>query len=157
MKIINFKLSIPKIIAIVISIIAIIFIISALVRFLDFATGEEIVMTNENYTQILKDCHQNIENYIDKKIYTTGYIYRPSDVKENEFVIARDMLINKSEAQIVGFLATYDQTLDLDDNIWIEARGIIKEGDYHGSIPIIEIKSIKRITTPEEIFVYPPN
>ena len=48
------------------------------------------------------------------------------------------------------------QAKEFEDNIWVEARGIIRTGDYHGKIPIIEIKTIKKITTPEEIYVYPP-
>ena len=113
-------------------------------------------MTNENYTNILKKCHENIDDYVGKKIYTIGYIFRASDLKENEFVIARDMLINKSEAQIVGFLANYENANLYEDNMWVEVRGKIVKGHYHGDIPVIEVKSIKKIETPNDIFVYPP-
>lgn len=156
MKIVNFKLNIPKLLGIVLTIIAVFFVFIGLFRFLDFATSEEIIMTNDNYTDILKDCHENIDNYLDKKIYTIGYIFRADDLKENEIVIARDMLVNQNEAQIVGFLAHCDQANEFEDNIWVEVRGKITKGDYHGEIPIIEIKTIKKITTPEDIFVYPP-
>ncbi|MBQ9267470.1 MAG: hypothetical protein IJ217_04245 [Clostridia bacterium] len=157
MKIINFKVSIPKIILTLLIAIFVILIMYALSRFLDFTTNEEIVMTNENYTEILKDCHQNIDQYLGKKIYTIGYVFRNEDFKENEIVIARDMLINQTEAQIVGFLASFEGANEFEDNVWVEVRGRIAKGDYKGEIPVIEIKTIKKITTPEDIFVYPPN
>ncbi len=156
MKIINLKVSVPKILLFLIIIIAIIFVFSALVRFLNFATNEEIVMTNENYTTILKDCHQNIDNYVGKKIHATGYVFRANDFKSNEFVLARDMLINNTEAQIVGFLCQYPNANEFEDNVWIEIAGKITKGDYHGEMPIVQIESMKKITTPEDIFVHKP-
>lgn len=157
MKIINFKLNIPKLIAIISCILAVGFIIWALVRFLNFSSNNDITMTNENYTNILKACHENIEQYIGKNIISTGYIYRAEDFNENEFVLARDMLINSSEAQIVGFMCNYKNAKDLEENSWVEIKGKIIKGFYHGELPIIEVKHIQKITTPENIFVYPPS
>ena len=156
MKIINFKINLPKILLFISIIIAIIFLILAILRFFNLATNEEITMTNENYTDILKDCHENIDNYIGKKIYLTGYIFRLEDFKENEAVIARDMLINNSEAQVVGFLCQHKDISKFENNSWVEISGEITRGVYHGEIPIIKIQRINKITTPEEIFVYPP-
>lgn len=157
MKIINFKLNIPKLIAIISCILAVGFIIWALVRFLNFSSNNDITMTNENYTNILKACHENIEQYIGKNIISTGYIFKAEDFNENEFVLARDMLINSSEAQIVGFMCNYKNAKDLEENSWVEIKGKIIKGVYHGELPIIEVKNIQKITTPENIFVYPPS
>ncbi len=156
MKIVNFKINIIKIIYFLIITIGILLVFYFLLHFLNFVKSEKIVMTNENYTDILKECHENLDSFINKEIYTIGYVHRPSDIKNDEIVIARDMLINKNEAQIVGFLAKCNYASDYEDNIWVEVRGRISKGEYHGEIPIIEIKSIKKITTPEDIFVYPP-
>ena len=52
----------------------------------------------ENYTNILKAVHDNPDSYIGMKINFTGYIYRVIDFKEEQFVIARDMFINESDA-----------------------------------------------------------
>lgn len=155
MKIINFKIN-KRILTAIVIIIFLAISLFALTKFLDYASSERIIMNNENYTNILKECHENMDKYINKEIYTIGYIFRPADVKKDQFVIARDMLINQTEAQIVGFLAQYEKSEEFEDNIWVEVRGKIKKGNYHGEIPIIEIKSIKKITTPEDIFVYPP-
>lgn len=156
MKIINLKINIPKILITICIALAIIFVLLAVMRFLDFATDRKIIMTNENYTTILKDCHKNIDDYLNKEICMIGYIFRAADFKENEIVIARDMLINETEAQIVGFLCKYPYACEYENNMWVEVTGKIIRGEYHGEIPIVEIKTIKNITTPEDIFVKKP-
>ena len=113
-------------------------------------------MNNSNYTTILRDSHKDISKYLNKKIKATGYIFRSNNFNSNQFVVARDMLINDSEANIVGFLCEYPQATEFEDNVWVEISGTLTLGDYFGPIPIIKIDTIKRITTPEDIFVYPP-
>lgn len=114
-------------------------------------------MTNENYTSILYDCNNNIENYLGLEVTLTGYIFRMDDFSDTQFVIARDMLINSTQAQIVGFLCTYENAKEFDDNLWVKATGVITKGNFNGQIPIVSIKTLKKITTPNDIFVYPPN
>ena len=153
MKIFNIKLDIHKIRYIFIFLIILlltIFLFSIIIN------TKTIIMTNTNYTKILKDSHANISKYVGRNIQTTGYIFRAKDFEEDQFVVARDMLINEKEANIVGFLCKYDKASDFEDNIWVEIYGTIFLGDYYGAIPIIKVGTIKRITTPENIFVYPP-
>lgn len=112
-----------------------------------------------NYTNVLKTVHENIDLYIGKKINFTGYIYRVLDLQENQFVLARDMIINSSsQTVIVGFLCEYDTAKDFEDNTWVEITGEILKGDYHGDMPIIKITDIKKVEKPShEEYVYPPD
>ena len=62
----------------------------------------------KNYTNVLKTVHENIDNYVGMKIKFTGYVYRVSDLNENQFVLARDMIISSdSQFLVVGFLSEY--------------------------------------------------
>ena len=62
-------------------------------------------LTSENYTDILKEVHENLDTYIGQKISFTGYVYRVEDLEENEFILARDMIINsKNQTVVVRFL-----------------------------------------------------
>lgn len=155
-RIINFKLNFPKIIIAISCIIAIIFVILTFFRCINLSSQIDIIMDDENYTNILKECHQNLDDYIGKTIHSTGYIFIPENFNKDEFVLARDMLINSSEAQIVGFMCEYENTQEYDENLWVEIDGTITKGYYQGELPLIKIKHIKKITTPENIFVYPP-
>lgn len=120
---------------------------------------DTMYLTAENYTNILKAVHDNIDNYVGKKICFTGYIYRVLDFKETEFVLARDMIISSNmQTLIVGFLCDFKNAKNFADNSWVEITGEIAEGSYHTNIPIIKIKEIQQIEKPkDDIYVYPPD
>ena len=115
-------------------------------------------LTPSNYTNILKTVHENIDKYIGQQISFTGYVYRVSDLNENQFILARDMLISSDyQSVIVGFLCEYDKANELENNSWVEITGTITKGIYHGDMPIIKITEIKKVNKPNEEYVYPPN
>lgn len=154
MKVFNIKIDTYKI-----SYIFIICIIILLSIFLVklFISNQTIHMNSENFTTILKNSHDNISTFIGKKIITSGYIFRSNNFEENKFVIARDMIINECESSIVGFLCEYTHADDFENNVWVEAYGTIVLGNYYGAIPLIKIDTIKRVSTPNSSFVYPPS
>ena len=111
-----------------------------------------------NYTNILKSTHENIDNYIGVKINFTGYVYRVLDLEENQFVLARDMVISSDfQTVIVGFLCEYKDAKNFKDNTWVEITGEITKGDYHGEMPIVKITDMKETNKPNEEYVYPPD
>ena len=154
MKIFNIHLSISKILSIIIIILTVFFVILALMTFAkQILASNHIEITNSNYTTILEDAYDNIDSYLGKNISITGYVFRLPDFGNNEFVIARDMLVDNTHSQVVGFLCNYNQISQFQTNTWVRINGIIEKGHYFGEIPIIRIKSIKKVTTPNEIFV----
>lgn len=118
-----------------------------------------INISNNNYTNILKSVHDDIDSYVGKEICFSGYIYRLIDFKETEFVLARDMIISSDmQTLIVGFLCDCKNAQNFADNSWVEIKGKITKGSYHGDMPIIKIKEIKQIEKPKDnIYVYPPD
>lgn len=112
----------------------------------------------KNYTNILKAVHDNIDNYVGTKINFTGYVYRVYDLKDNQFILARDMIVSSDfKSVIVGFLCEYDKAKDFEDGTWVEITGEITKGDYHGDMPIVKVTEIKKVDTPNEEYVYPPD
>ena len=115
-------------------------------------------LSTANYTNILKTVHENINDYVGVQINFTGYVYRVLDLKENQFVLARDMIISSDRQYvIVGFLCEYDDAKNFSDNSWVEVTGEIIKGDYHGDMPIVKITEIKSTDKPNDEFVYPPD
>jgi putative membrane protein len=116
------------------------------------------VLTEENYTNILKEVHENLNTYVGQKISFTGYVYRVADIKENEFILARDMIINsKNQTVVVGFLCKYENATEFANNTWVNITGTIEKGDYYGEIPIINISSIQECAIPDTPLVSPPS
>lgn len=93
-----------------------------------------------------------------QKISFSGYVYRVYDFSDNQFVLARDMVVSSNfQTLVVGFLCSYEKAKDFKDGTWVEISGRITKGYYHGDIPIIEIENIQEIAKPQDILVYPPD
>ena len=125
----------------------------------DIIPSPEIAnLTEENYTNILKQVHENLNNYLGQKISFTGYVYRVADLKDNQFILAREMIINsKNQTVVVGFLCESDNAKEYQDNTWVKITGTIQKGYYYGDIPYIDISKIEEVSKPEKEFVSLPD
>ncbi len=115
-------------------------------------------LTPANYTNILKTVHENIDDYTGICINFTGYVYRVLDLQENQFILARNMIISSDfQSVVVGFLCECDNAKEFADGTWIDLTGEITKGNYHGDMPIVKVTNIDRTNKPNEEFVYPPD
>lgn len=121
-------------------------------------TDEVQELSVNNYTNVLKAVHDNIDNYVGQRIKFSGYVYRMNDFTQTQFVLARDMIISSDfQTVVVGFLCEYEDAIKYEDNCWIEIEGEITKGNYHGDMPIIKIEKIQKIEKPSDEYVYPPD
>ncbi len=115
-------------------------------------------LNSSNYTNVLQNVHDNLDLYVGQNIKFTGFVYRLYDFSEDQFVLARNMIISSDyQAVVVGFLCSSSEISNYKDNEWVEIEGTITKGDYKGEIPIIKINKINKVDTPTEEFVYPPD
>ncbi len=116
-------------------------------------------INSQNYTNVLQNVHRHIDNYVGQKIKFSGYVYRLYDFGEDQFVLARNMIISSDfQSVVVGFLCHSTEIKNYPDDTWVEIQGTITKGNYKGEIPIIEIEEIKEIDAPnEDEYVYPPD
>lgn len=122
-------------------------------------TNKVFEITPENYTNILQTVTEDIDSYIGCKVHFTGYIYRLIDFDKNEFVLARDMIVNENTSQslVVGFLCTYDTAYEFKDNTWVDITGTIVKGEYYGDIAQIKVDNMFECNEPEDKFVSVPD
>lgn len=115
-------------------------------------------LTPSNYTNVLKTVNDNVDNYVGQSIHFSGYMYRMLDFKENQFVLARDMVISSDfQTVVVGFLCEYEAAKEFEDKCWVELEGTIKKGNYHGEVAVLQIEKMNKIEKPSEEYVYPPD
>lgn len=115
-------------------------------------------LNSNNYTNVLRTVHDNLDEYVGQKINFSGYIYRVYDFTDNQFVLARNMIISSdNQTLVVGFLCSSNQVSSFTDGSWVTISGTITKGDYHGDIPVIEVKEIKECDKPSDEYVYPPD
>lgn len=121
-------------------------------------SSEIAYLRDDNYTNILKEVHENLDSYIGQKICYTGYVYRVPELEENQFILARDMLLeNTNQTVIVGFLCSLQNAADFDTYTWVKITGSIEKGYYFGDIPCINISEIEKVDEPENCVVPAPN
>lgn len=116
-------------------------------------------ISSQNYTNVLQNVHDNLDNYVGQKIKFTGYVYRLYDFSNEQFVLARNMIISSDfQTVVVGFLCHSTLASNYEDGVWVEIQGVISKGDYNGEIPVIEIEEIKKVDAPSgDEYVYPPD
>ncbi len=123
--------------------------------------NNEILVTeiaSNEYTNFLKNCHENIDDYINMNVKITGYIYRLPTFNDNQFVLARTMILDSNNtAVVVGILSQCESASNYKDGEWVTITGTITEGYYNGTMPIVNITDIFKCDTPEEEYVYPPS
>lgn len=151
MKIYNVNIRFALLILFLIFVLVILFFLA-----IGFIRPSVIVMTNENYTNVLKESHDDPYKFVNKKIIAEGYVFRAENFSKTQFVVARDMLVNQNESRIVGFLCEYQKASDFENNEWVSIEGILSVGDYYGAMPILQINKMEKITTPNDTFVLPP-
>ena len=111
-----------------------------------------------NYTNILKAVHDDIDSYVGVKFHFSGYVYRLLDFNENQFVLARNMVISSNfQTVVVGFLCEDENIKNFADNSWVELTGEITKGDYHGDMPIVKVTELKSCDRPNDELVSPPD
>ena len=116
----------------------------------------DYIITEKNFTNMLKDIHENIDSNVGKTIKISGFVFTMPDFKDNYFVCGRNMLLSGNE-KVVGFLCDYENAYDLLESEWVEVTGVIEKGFYQTDMPIIQVKVLTKITAPENTFVNPPS
>ncbi len=159
----NFKLNIKKVM-IVLGIIAVAVAISLELGLFKkdnkniniYDNDFDYVISETNFTNMLKTIHENIDENIGKTVSISGFVFTMPDFKDNYFVCGRNMILSGDE-KVVGFLCNFDEASDLLESEWVEVTGVIEKGFYQTDMPIIKVKSLKKITAPENTFVNPPS
>ena len=97
-------------------------------------SSEVATLTAENYTNILKEVHDDIDTYVGQKISFSGYVYR------------------------VSFLCSSEKAKDYKTYSWVNITGEITKGSYNNSyIPILKITAIEETNKPENANVTLPD
>lgn len=123
-----------------------------------YSDNNIIEIESNQYTNILKSVHDNLDDYIGKQISFIGYIYKVNYLQENQFVLARNMIINKAnQTVVVGFLSEYDNINNFSNYSWVRVTGTIEKGFLDGDIPIVKVSKIENTDKPSNEFVYPPD
>lgn len=117
------------------------------------------------FMELNDDMYARLNLYEGKKAEIQGFVYRRSDFKPHQFVVARSyMWCCAFDAAPIGPLCEWDRASELADGDWIKVEGVITkehfEDSYYkesGDIPVIKIEKVERIPKLESPYVYARN
>lgn len=113
----------------------------------------DLVIDTKNFINGTKILHENLPNYIDKKVKISGFVFRMPDFNSNIFVCGRNVLV-KGEDKIAGVLCCLENNSSYLDDEWVEIYGKITKGEYNDNeMPIIKIEKINKIAAPQDTYV----
>lgn len=116
-----------------------------------------IQVNSKNFVFSLDEILVNPYKYEGKEIDITGFVYKDKDLKQNQFIIGRYMMICcAADMQIAGIICDSNNLGTYDNDTWVKVRGKIKKDAYEGQVdPVIEVEHIEIDLNPDTSYVYP--
>ena len=116
-----------------------------------------IQVNSKNFVFSLDEILGNPDKYEGEEIDITGFVYKVKDLKQNQFIIGRYMMICcVADMQIAGIRCNINNLGTYDNDTWVKVRGKIKKDVYEGQVdPFIEVEHIEIDLNPDTSYVYP--
>ncbi|QOR68125.1 TIGR03943 family protein [Cytobacillus suaedae] len=119
----------------------------------------DIIMDDYVYSTYYEEISSDLDHYKGKKMKLKGFVYKEEGFASDQLVLARFLITHcVADASIVGFLSELPEASSIDVDTWIEAEGILEVTTYNGvEMPVLKITHWKKISEPEEPYLYPIN
>ncbi|PLR91668.1 TIGR03943 family putative permease subunit [Bacillus sp. T33-2] len=118
-----------------------------------------IKMDDYVFSSYYDEISQDISKFKGRKIELKGFVYKEEGFQQDQLVISRFLITHcVADASIIGFLSQLPDASKLEQDTWIEASGVLETTNYNGAeLPMIKIDSWKKISQPDEPYLYPIN
>lgn len=116
-----------------------------------------ITMDDYAYSTYYDEINSDIHKFKGREIELRGFVYKETGFKNDQLVISRFLITHcVADASLVGFLSEFPEASSLEEDTWVEARGILDVTTFNGTeLPVIKIKAWKQINEPKEPYIYP--
>lgn len=117
-----------------------------------------ITVTDKDYTEIMNELQFFPQDYIDKEISMTGFVFKPPKLAPNQFSLVRYVVVCcTADALPYGILCELTAGTGYEEGTWLTVKGRIRQASYEDQmVPSIQITSVKKIPEPEKPYVFPP-
>ncbi|HFU4200337.1 TPA: TIGR03943 family protein [Streptococcus suis] len=121
-----------------------------------YLAEETIVVTNENYMEVMEAIYDYPTEFSGKTIEMIGFVYNDPDNSQQFFLFRFGIIHCIADSGVYGLLVT-GTNQNFSDNSWVKVEGTIKV-TYHTalgqSLPSIETQSIQSVQEPDNPYVY---
>lgn len=111
----------------------------------------------QNFVFSLDEILGNPDKYAGKDIEIEGFVYRDKDLKKNEFIISRFMMVCcAADMQIAGIKCDINNLESYSNDTWVKVKGKIKKDTSGDEVdPLIIVEHIEKDPNPNTSYVYP--
>lgn len=129
----------------------------------DKYNNDLITFESDNYYRLLNYLNEDPKSYEGKNVVIEGFVFKDSNFKPNEFVVARLIMVCcAADAQVVGLLSDYEKTAELEKDQWVRVEGKItyidnadKKYGEDPKVPLINVSKVEKIEQPSNPYIYP--
>lgn len=118
---------------------------------------DNIIQINKNnFVYSLDEILTYPYNYEGMNIKITGFIYKDKNLTDDQFIIARYMMVCcASNMQIAGIKCESNTLINYPEYTWVEVTGTIHTKEIPNIDTIILTENIKEVNNPDTSYVYP--
>ncbi len=115
-----------------------------------------LVFNESDYFNLSEELLDNIKSYDGEKIEIKGFVFKMNDFSENQIGLGRiGIWCCLADSIMFSFICETHEARSFSVNDWIIVEGVLKAGTYKNSaVPFVKVTSIKKITRPENPYVY---
>ena len=121
-----------------------------------YLTQSSIVITDENYLEIMEVIYDFPNEFEGKEIEFTGFVYNDPNHTNSQFVFRFGIMHCIADSGVFGLLTTRN-TNQYENNTWVRVKGKISNR-YHKELnqvlPTLEVQSFVKVDKPENPYVY---
>ena len=121
-----------------------------------YLSQSSIVITDENYLEIMEVIYDFPNEFEGKEIEFTGFVYNDPNHANSQFVFRFGIMHCIADSGVFGLLTT-GNTNQYENNTWVRVRGKISN-HYHKELnqvlPTLEVQSFIKVDKPENTYVY---
>ncbi|MDQ0214015.1 putative membrane protein [Oikeobacillus pervagus] len=116
-----------------------------------------IKMDDHVYSYYYEEINLDPNKFKGREIELKGFVYKEDEFKPNQLVISRFLITHcVADASIIGFLSELPEASKLEENTWMEVKGVLDISTFNGEeIPMIKINKWTVIKEPGDPYLYP--
>ncbi|MCD0064030.1 TIGR03943 family protein [Streptococcus agalactiae] len=115
-----------------------------------------LTITTENYMEVMELIYLYPEQFMDRQIQYTGFVYNEPKHEGYQFIFRFGIIHCIADSGVYGLLTTGNQK-SYPDNTWVTVRGTIKS-EYNQllqqNLPVLHIEESRQVSKPNNPYVY---
>ena len=119
--------------------------------------NSSLMFDADNYYENLYNIYADLDAFAGRDVELTGFIYMDEALNDNEFVIARLLMVCcAADMQTVGLLCQWPEAGKLVQDTWVTVTGTLAKTELDGAyVPVIEVTAVEETTAPDIAYIYP--